>query len=106
MGLKRRNPARTRLLTAPEVLAVMAASPAPAANAEAKPAEATKAPKVVEAPAKKAAEPRKISGDERHQMIAKAAYRYAERNGFTSDPLQNWLVAEREIDAELARLAS
>jgi hypothetical protein len=101
MGLKRRNPARSRLLTAPEVLAVMAASPAPAANTEAKPAEAPKVEQAVEAPA-----PRKISGDERHQMIAKAAYRYAERAHFRSDPLHNWLLAEREIDAELARVAS
>lgn len=106
MGLKRRNPARSRLLTAPEVLAVMAASPAPAANAEAKPAEAPKVERAVEAPASKGATPRKISGDERHQMIAKVAYRYAERANFTSDPLHNWLMAEREIDAELARIAS
>lgn len=103
MGLKRRNPARTRLLTAPEVLAVMAASTAPAANAEAKPVESAKAPEV---PAPKGAAPRKITGEERHQMIAKAAYGYAERAGFTSDPLQNWLAAEREIDAQLARMAS
>lgn len=106
MGLKRRNPARTRLLTAPEMLAVMVASPAPAANAEAKPAEAPKVAEVAEAPAPKVVAPRKISGDERHQMIAKAAYRYAERAGFSSDPLHNWLMAEREIDAELARMAS
>lgn len=102
MGLKRRNPARTRLLTAPEVLAVMAASAAPAANAEAKPAEAPKVEPVAEAPAPL----RKISGDERHQMIAKVAYRRAERAGFTTDPLHDWLMAEREIDAELARMAS
>jgi len=103
MGLKRRNPARTRLLTAPEVLAVMAASAAPAANAEAKPAVVTKAADV---PAPVVAAPRKITGDERHTMIAKAAYRHAELAGFASDPVQNWLAAEREIDAALERKAS
>jgi hypothetical protein len=47
-----------------------------------------------------------ITGEERHRMIAKAAYGRAERTGFRSDPIENWLVAEREVDALLARLAS
>ena len=116
MGLKRRNPARSRLLTAPEMLTIMATSPEPAANAQApapaKPAE-TKAIEVakvesakVEVARAEVEAARTITSDERHRMIAKAAYRHAERAGFTSDPLQNWLLAEREIDAQLARLAS
>ena len=80
MGLKRRNPARTRLFTPPQMLAAMAAfTPAP-----------------VRAPA-----PPPISGDERRRMIADAAYRRAERAGFAGDPLAYWLSAEREIDALL-----
>lgn len=98
MGLKRRNPARSRLLTAPEVLAVMAAPRAPAANGV-RPAE----PKAVATPAPRAVS---VSNEERHRRIARAAYERAERAGFNIDPLQNWLVAERQIDAELSRLAS
>jgi Protein of unknown function (DUF2934) len=83
MGLKRRNPARTRLFTPPQMLAAMAAfTPA--------------APPAVRAPA-----PSPISGDDRRRMIADAAYRRAERAGFAGDPLADWLDAEREIDALL-----
>ncbi|MFT3765002.1 MAG: DUF2934 domain-containing protein [Minicystis sp.] len=85
----------------------MATSQEPAANVQAKetakPAATTTK---TEAPAAPAAPPRPISKDERHQMIAKAAYGHAERTGFKTDPLLNWLQAEREIDAKLARLAS
>jgi hypothetical protein len=84
MGLKRRNPARTRLFTPPQMLAAMAAF----------------TPAAVSAPTPQ------ISGDERRRMIADAAYRRAERAGFAGDPLADWLTAEREIDAALeARLA-
>ncbi|APR86908.1 hypothetical protein A7982_12257 [Minicystis rosea] len=129
MGLKRRNPARSRLLTAPEMLTIMATSPKPAANvqapAPAKPAttETVEVANVdvvkteiakteiagvakVEVARHEIEAPPAITSDERHRMIAKAAYRHAERAGFTSDPLQNWLLAEREVDAQLARLAS
>ena len=86
MGLKRRNPARTRLFTPPQMLAAMAAFTPPAVRAP--------------APA-----PQPISGDERRRLIADAAYRRAERAGFAGDPLSDWLTAEREIDAALgARL--
>lgn len=118
MGLKRRNPAHNRLLNASPVLAAKAEPKAPAAKVEPKveapaavtPVEPVEA-KVPEAPpvmeAKVIARPlRKVSGDERHQMIARAAYRYAERANFTTDPVQNWLLAEQEIDAQIERLAS
>jgi len=94
MGLKRRNPARTRLFTAPQVLAALAPPPAPASPRPEPTAEATPAPG---APL--------ITGEQRHRMIARAAYGRAERAGFKVDPFQSWLAAEREIDAELARLA-
>lgn len=88
MGLKRRNPARARFSILPTALAVLAVPP---------PVEAKTAPeREVERP-----RGRKISHEERHQMIAKVAYGRAERAGFATDPLVDWLEAEREIDAEL-----
>jgi hypothetical protein len=39
-------------------------------------------------------------------MIAEAAYRLAERQGFANDPFLTWLAAEHEIDARLADAAS
>ena len=81
MGLKRRNPARTRLFTPPQMLAALAMVPVTVSA------------------------PRRISGTERHRMIADAAYRRAERAGFAGDPLADWLTAEREIDAMLAKPA-
>lgn len=45
-----------------------------------------------------------ISEDDRRHMIAEAAYYKAERRGFRHDAIdQNWLDAEAEIDALLAR---
>ena len=39
-------------------------------------------------------------------MIAEAAYRFAERHGFASDPFLTWLSAEHEVDGHLANIAS
>jgi len=36
-------------------------------------------------------------------MISRLAYGYAERAGFTTDPLSDWLAAEREVDSLLAK---
>lgn len=91
MGLKRRNPARTRQFT--QILTAPAAAPA---------APAAAAPRA----APPAAPVRAVSREERHRMIAAAAWGHAERSGFATDPVANWLVAEREIDDQLARLAS
>lgn len=104
MGLKRRNPARSRLLTAPEMQAVLAVSSASTANEPAQAAVAALVETTTAAPAPAAAPP--ITREQRHRMIACAAYGHAERAGFAVDPLQSWLAAEREIDAELARRAS
>ena len=99
MGLKRRNPARNRLFTPPQMLAVLSG---PVANEQARPAPASPPPPpMVDSPA-----PRAVSGEERHRMIATAAYGHAERTGFAGDPVANWLVAEREVDAFLSRKAS
>lgn len=38
------------------------------------------------------------TAEERHRMIAEAAYLRAEARGFRGDPLEDWLQAEAEID--------
>jgi hypothetical protein len=85
MGLMRRNPARTWQLTPPDLPAMLAFAPEPASPAANEPAP-----------------PPPISSAERHRLIAGAAYAHAERSGFVTDPLADWLLAEREIDAQLA----
>lgn len=43
-----------------------------------------------------------ISSEERQRMIAEAAYFRAMQRGFDSgDPVDDWLVAEREINRQL-----
>lgn len=45
---------------------------------------------------------RPITSEERHRLIAQAAYLRAEKRGFQNgDPEQDWLEAEKEIDAAL-----
>lgn len=47
---------------------------------------------------------RDVSAEERHRMIAEAAYYRALARGFSGDgdPLGDWLAAEAEIDQMLA----
>jgi len=43
-----------------------------------------------------------VTPDERHRMIAEAAYHRAEKRGFVNgDPVQDWLEAEAQIESEL-----
>ena len=43
-----------------------------------------------------------VTPDERHRMIAEAAYHRAEKRGFMNgDPVQDWLEAEAQIESEL-----
>ena len=45
----------------------------------------------------------RISPEERHRMIAEAAYRrFEQRDGTAGDPVNDWLEAEKEVDATLA----
>ncbi len=45
-----------------------------------------------------------VSADERHQMIAAAAYhRYEQRGRAAGDPMTDWLEAEREVDSLLGQ---
>jgi len=46
-----------------------------------------------------------VNPDERHQMIAVAAYYRAEQRGFThGDPVQDWLEAETEVAMRLQEM--
>lgn len=56
------------------------------------------------APAKKVAPKaaRVISNEERYKMVEQAAYFIAERSGFTADPKESWIVAEKEVAARIA----
>ena len=68
------------------------------------PAPAPAEPAVIDvAPSAPAASARKpISTEERRRLIALAAYRRAETIGFgKTNPLEDWLVAERTVDAML-----
>lgn len=67
----------------------------------AKPRKAAKAPAVARVPALPPPRP-VIGAQERHRRIAEAAYFLAIRRGIEhSDPRQNWIDAERQIDADL-----
>jgi hypothetical protein len=47
----------------------------------------------------------RVPPGQRRQMIAEAAYFRAEKRGFNGgDPVQDWIEAETEVDAELRRL--
>ena len=74
----------------------MATRKKPAAAPPAPPAKKPKAKP--EAKAKAA-----VSPEERFSMVARAAYFIAERRGFADgDPVQDWLVAECQVEALLA----
>ena len=66
-------------------------------------ADAAMAKKADPAPAKKTAAPRKsagkkiVSDEQRYRMIAEAAYFRAESRHFKSDPVRDWIEAERDI---------
>lgn len=42
-----------------------------------------------------------IPAEQRHEMIATAAYFRAEQRGFCGDSLDDWLAAEAEVDERL-----
>ncbi|AUX36110.1 MULTISPECIES: DUF2934 domain-containing protein [Sorangium] len=114
MSSKRKTPARTKTTKVPSPLAAPAAATRPASAVSAPAAVERPSPAVeqlaaerarVEAP-KAAPPPPRPSREERHRLIAKVAYGYAERAGFRNNPVEDWLNAEREVDARLERLAS
>jgi hypothetical protein len=46
---------------------------------------------------------RSITAEERRQMIAEAAYLRGESQGFLSDEKEDWILAEAEVNALLAK---
>ena len=51
---------------------------------------------------KKAGPERQTSPGERYRLIQEAAYLRAEKESFNCDPSECWLIAEAEVDAQLA----
>ena len=50
------------------------------------------------------ARPKSISAEERYRLIAEAAYYRAEKRGFQGgDPAQDWIQAEKEVDAKFSK---
>jgi hypothetical protein len=47
---------------------------------------------------------KKVTSEQRRQMIAEAAYLRAERRGFGGDAVRDWCEAEAEVDARLRQL--
>lgn len=113
MSSKRKTPARTKTTKVPSPLAGPATSAQPPSAVSAPAAVEMPFPAVelaadrarVEAP-KVAPPPPRPSREERHRLIAKVAYGYAERASFRNNPVEDWLNAEREVDARIERLAS
>lgn len=109
MSSKRKTPARKKTTSSTPSAPVDSAGRR-AAQPESAPVEARSAAKA-EAPIEAACAPKArlstpVSHEERHRMIASVAYGYAERAGFRNNPMDDWLMAEREVDARLERLAS
>ncbi len=89
------------------------AKKAPAKPATAKSTAAAKKPAAVKKPAVKralkAAAPVEIitetfvvmSDEQRYRMVAEAAYFHAESHNFQSDPVRDWIEAEKDIAALL-----
>jgi hypothetical protein len=97
----------------PQVTEAPAPVPAPIAN-DVSSISAPVAPVAPAAPAAAedtappaSAEPPTTSNEERRRLIALAAYQRAERLGLgRTNPVEDWLVAEREVDSVLARGAN
>lgn len=56
------------------------------------------------APAESSSAAQTITPEQRYRMVAEAAYHHAEKRGFVGgDPLNDWLLAEMEVDKMLNR---
>lgn len=79
---------------------------APSKKAVAKKSAAKKTVKKTvakKAATKKATVKRHVTAEERRRLIAEAAYLRGESQGFLSDEREDWLQAESEVDALLAK---
>lgn len=95
----------TKRVKKEDVLAVEAKKAAPKKSAHTTGEAPGKAADVKPSKAAKAAPTRAkkltVMPDERHAMIAEAAYYRAEQRGFTGDPHMDWVEAEAEVDKML-----
>ena len=82
-----------------------AAGKSVAAKSEAKKPSATTERKPITKPSNVQVPPRRtVTPEERWRMVAEAAYLKAEKRGFTgSNPTDDWLAAEAEIDKILSQ---
>ncbi len=106
----KKTAAKTADTDKPAVKKAAAPKKTPAAKAVAEPTAAKKPaePKAKAAPAK-TAKPGKtssentssLSDEQRYRMIAEAAYYRAESHNFLSDPVRDWIEAEKDISALL-----
>lgn len=87
----------TKKTTAATVKPAATTFAAPAPLAKPAPAPVLRPPMPKPAPKKGAT----LTAEERHQRIAEAAYYLALKKGPSSDPNQNWLEAEAQIDAAI-----
>ena len=56
------------------------------------------------AAAKSSSAAQTVTPEQRYRMVAEAAYHHAEKRGFVGgDPLNDWLLAEMEVDKMLNR---
>jgi hypothetical protein len=104
MGADRNERRKTMAEATPKAIATKKATTKPAkADAADVKAKKTATKKADPAPVKKAAAPRKsaakktVSDEQRYRMIAEAAYFRAESRHFKSDPVRDWIEAERDI---------
>jgi len=81
--------------------AVPAKKAAPVAKSATAAAAKPAAPRRSRKPAR--ADGGSVSPEQRWRMIAEAAYYRAEQSNFAGDSVEEWLAAESEIDAQLAR---
>lgn len=91
-------------VSASKLATASAAKAAPAPAAKPAPAVAAKQTAATAPALKPATLAKPVSAGERSRMIAEAAYFLAERRGFSSGyAVQDWLAAERQVDAMLKR---
>lgn len=83
---------------------IAAKKPVTKAAAKAVPAAPPAPAPIVTPPLKPSSPPvTKASKDERHRMVAEAAYYISLKKGPSSSPQANWTEAEQQIDAQLKR---
>jgi Protein of unknown function (DUF2934) len=100
-----RRPNDTRRAPAPTTTPAPAVTPAPTkpTGSAATPAADVRASAPASAAPRRRAKPQEVSPDTRRAMIAESAYLRSERRGFAPGfEEEDWLAAEKEVDALLS----